>query len=224
MPEQTASTPRKSWLPGLDAEVTPVLGLGLGVTGILLGLRPRLAVWPLAVTAVAALLYRDPERATPDEAEAIFAPADGIVLGVEELYEHRFLHTDAARLSIAVSPIDVPVQRSPASGGVAYLEHIPGEYRPIWDVQAAEQNERQYIGIKTDWGPLLMVLIAGPLARRITCRVSLGEHLEAGARLSTVRFGARVDLLLPRDAVEDLPAPGDRVRAGMTRIGQIVPL
>lgn len=224
MPEQTASTPRKSWLPGLDAEVTPVLGLGLGVAGILLRLRPRLAIWPLAVTVAAALLYRDPERSTPDEAETIFAPADGIVLGVEELYEHRFLHTDATRLSIAVSPIDVPVQRSPASGVVAYLEHIPGEYRPIWDVQAAEQNERQYIGIKTEWGPLLMVLIAGPLARRITCRVGLGEQLDVGARLSTVRFGVRVDLLLPRDAAEGLPSVGDRVRAGTTRVGQIIPL
>jgi phosphatidylserine decarboxylase len=118
----------------------------------------------------------------------------------------------------------VPVQRSPAAGVVAYLEHIPGDYRPIWDAQAAEHNERQYVGVKTDWGPLLIVLIAGPLARRITCRVSLGERLEAGARLSTVRFGARVDLLLPRDAAEGLPAAGDRLRAGTTRIGQIVPL
>lgn len=223
MPEQTVSTPRKSWLPGLDAEATPILGLGLGVTGVLLGLRPRLAVWPLAVTAAAALLYRDPDRATPDEAGAIFAPADGVVLGAEELYEHRFLHTDAVRLSIAVSPIDVPVQRSPAAGVVAYLEHIAGEYRPVWDPQAAELNERQYIGIKSDWGPLLLVLIAGPLARRIACRVNLGERLEAGARLSTIRFGARVDLLLPRDAAEALPDAGERIRAGTTRIGQIVP-
>jgi len=176
------------------------------------------------MTAVAALLYRDPDRATPDEAESVFAPADGMVIGVEELYEHRFLHTDAVRLSIAVSPFDVPVQRSPASGVVAYLEHIPGEYRPIWDTQAAEHNEREYVGIKTEWGPLLMVLIAGPLARRIVCRVDLGDRVEAGARLSTVRFGARVDLLLPRDAVEGLPAIGDRIRAGITRIGQVVPL
>ena len=224
MPEQIVSTPRKSWLPGLDAEATPVIGLGLGVTGILLGLRPRLAVWPLAMTTLAALLYRDPERTTPDEAEAIFAPADGIVLGVEELYEHRFLHTDAVRLSIAVSPFDVPVHRSPADGTVAYLEHIPGEYRPIWDIRAAEHNERQYIGVKTEWGPLLMVLIAGPLARRIICRVKLGDRLDAGARLSTIRFGARVDLLLPRDAAEGLPGAGERLRAGVTRIGQVVPL
>ena len=224
MPEQTISTPRKAWLPGLDPEAAPVIGVGLGLTGILLGLRPRLAVWPLVLTAGAALLYRDPKRATPDEAESIFAPSDGVVLGVEELYEHRFLHTDAVRVSIGVSPVDVPVQRSPAAGVVAYLEHIPGEYRPVWDVRAADHNERQYIGVKASWGPLLMAFIAGPLARRIVCQVNLGDRVDAGARLCTVRFGARVDLLLPRDAVEGLPSVDDRLRAGTTRIGQVVPL
>ncbi len=224
MPEQIVSTTRKTRLPGIDPEAAPLIGLGLGVTGILLGLRPRLAAWPLALTAVAALLYRDPNRLTPDEAETVFAPADGMVIGVEELYEHRFLHTDAIRLAIAVSPLDVPVHRSPVAGHVAYLEHIPGEYRPIWDLRAAEHNERQYIGIKAEWGPLLLALIAGPLARRITCRVNLGDRVDAGTRLSTVRFGARVDLLLPRDVIEGIPGSGARLRAGATRIGQLVPL
>jgi phosphatidylserine decarboxylase len=170
------------------------------------------------------MLYRDPDRATPEEAETIFAPADGTVIGVEELYEHRFLHTDAVRVAIAATPFDVPIHRSPAAGTVAYLEHIPGEYRPIWDLHAAEQNERQYIGIKTAVGPMLLALIAGPLARRVVCRVGLGERVEAGARLCTIRFGARVDLLLPRDVVEDLPGVGGRLQAGVTRVGRIVPL
>jgi phosphatidylserine decarboxylase len=224
MPEQTIPSARKPKLPGLDSKITPLLGVGLGLTGLLLGLRPRLAAWPLALTAVAALLYRDPDRVTPDAPEAIFAPADGVVIGVEDLYEHRFLHTDAVRVAIAASPFDVPFHRSPAAGRVGYLEHVPGEYGPIWDLSAAERNERQYIGIKTEWGPLLLALIGGPLARRMACRVSMGERLDAGTRLCTARFGARVDLLLPRDAVEQLPALGDRLYAGVTRVGRIVPM
>jgi len=224
MPEQTIPRSRKPKLPGLDSEVTPMLGVGLGLTGLLLGLRPRLAAWPLALTAVAALLYRDPDRVTPEAPDAIFAPADGLVIGVEDLYEHRFLHTDAVRVVIAASPLDVPVHRSPAAGRVGFLEHVPGEYGPIWDSSAAERNERQYIGIKTEWGPLLLALIGGPLARRVTCRVSMGDRLETGTRLGTARFGARVDLLLPRDAVEQLPVPGDRLYAGVTRVGRVVPL
>jgi len=224
MSEQTIPTTRKTKLPGLDSEVTPVLGVGLGLTGLLLGLRPRLAAWPLALTAVAALLYRDPDRVTPDEPDAIFAPADGVVIGVEELYEHRFLHTDAVRVAIAASPFDVPVHRSPAAGTVAYLEHVAGEYGPVWDLSAAERNERQYIGIKSEWGPILLSLIGGPLARRISCNLQIGARLEPGARLCTLRFGARVDLLLPRDVVEHLPAAGSRLYAGATRVGRIAPL
>lgn len=225
MPEQTAPTTRnKTKLPGFDSEATPVIGVGLGLTGLLLGLRPRLAAWPLALTAVAALLYRDPDRVTPDEPETLFAPADGTVLAVDELYEHRFLHTDAVRVAIAASPLDVPVHRSPSAGTIAYLDHVPGEYRPIWDPQAAEQNERQYVGITTEWGPLLLVLIGGPLARRVACQVGLGERVEAGARLCTLRFGARVDVVVPRDVAEGLPAVGARLRAGTTRMGRVAPL
>src|SRR5689334_16276179 len=224
MPQQTVSTSRKPKLPGLDSEATPVLGVGLGLTGLLLGLRPRLAAWPLALTAAAALFYRDPERATPVQLDAVYAPADGSVLGIEELYEHRYLHTDAVRVAIAASPFDVPVHRSPAAGTVAYLAHVPGEYRPIWDMRAADYNERQYIGIRTEWGPLLLQIIGGPLARRVASRVSPGEMVEAGARLGTVRFGARVDLLAPYDVVDQLPAIGSHVKAGVTRIGRIVPL
>jgi phosphatidylserine decarboxylase len=225
MPEQTTSTTRnKARLPGFDSEATPVIGVGLGLTGLLLGLRPRLAAWPLALTAAAALLYRDPERATPESPEALFAPADGTVLGVEELYEHRFLHTDAVRVAIAASPLDVPVHRSPAAGTIAYLEHVSGEHFPVSEPRAAEQNERQYVGIKTEWGPLLLVLIGGPLARRLACQIALGERVDAGARLGSARFGARVDLVLPRDVVAGLPAAGARVYAGATRIGRVVPL
>ena len=225
MPQQTASTSRsKAKLPGFDSEVTPVIGVGLGLAGLLLGVKPRLAAWPLALTAVAAMLYRDPDRVTPDEPGMLFAPADGTIIGVEELYEHRFLHTDAIRLAISASPFDVPVHRSPSAGMVAYLEHVAGEYRPIWDLRAADHNERQFVGIKTDWGPLLLVLIGGPLARRVSCQLSVGERVDAGTRIGTARFGARVDLLVPRDVVAGLPPSGSHLRAGVTRMGQVVPL
>ena len=140
MPQHTVPPARKAKLPGIDSEATPVLGVGLGLTGLLLGLRPRLAAWPLALTALTALLFRDPERHTPAEQSTLFAPADGQVLGVEELYEHRFLHTDAVRIAIAASPLDVPVLRSPMQGEVAYLEHVPGAYLPVADPRAVEQN------------------------------------------------------------------------------------
>lgn len=222
MPEQTTDTRRP--LPGFDAEAVPLLGVGLGLTGLALGLKPRLAAFPLAFTALTALLYRDPRRTTPDIPDTIFAAADGKVLLVDEVYEHRYLHTDAIRIATILSPLDVPVNRSPAAGVVQYFAHVPGEFRSIRQPDAAEHNTRTYIGIATQWGPVLVVQIAGPLARRIVSHVQAGDQVEAGERLGTARFGSRTDLIVQRDTIHPLINAGQRLTAGVSRIAQVIPL
>ncbi len=224
MTEQVVSNLPSPRIPGLDAEATPFLSVGLGLTGLALGLRPRLAPVPLALTALTALLYRDPERHTPDDTSVIFSAADGIVLDIDEIYEHRFLHTDGLRIATILSPFDVPVNRSPVSGVVRYVEHVRGEYRSVTDALAAERNTRSYIGIQTTWGPVLVVQMAGPIARRIVCRVHVGDHVEAGERIGTVRFGSRLDLIIQRDSIKPLVRAGQRLMAGQTRIARVVPL
>jgi phosphatidylserine decarboxylase len=224
MTEQTVTRESGSHIPGLDPEATPILGLGLGLTGLALGLRPRLAPLPLALTAIAAALYRNPARVTPHEPGSLFAPADGNVLSVDEVYEHRFVHSDCLRVAVAIGPLDVPICRCPAPGGVSYIEQVAGEYRLASDPAAAERNERIYVGVETEWGPLLIALIAGPLGRRISCRVRLGDRLEAGARIGSMRFGARADLYVQRDVVRLVAVPGQRFCAGITRIGHVMPL
>lgn len=223
MPDQTTSKDKEpgSPIPGLDAEATPLLGIGLGLTGLALGLRPRLAPLPLALTALAAALYRNPRRQTPQEQQSLFAPADGAILAIDEVYEHRFLHTDALRIAIATAPLDVPVTRSPAAGVLRYREHVSGEYRPANDPLAAERNDRLYLGFSAAWGPLLVVQIAGPLGRRIACRLQPGDPVAAGDRLATVRFGARTDLYIQRDSFHLQVEPGQRLVAGVTRIGEL---
>lgn len=220
-PESPSARDRESRIPGIDAEAAPLLGLGLGLTGLALGLRPRFAALPLALTALTAALYRNPDRTTPQDPQGLFAAADGIVLRVDEVYEHRFLHTDCARIVTAGSPIDVPICRSPAAGTVRYVAHVSGEYRPANDPEAAERNERVYIGIDTAWGPLMLALIAGPLGRKIVCRAQPGDAVEAGARLGTVRFGSRTDLIIQRDAAHLLIGPGQHLVAGVSRIGEL---
>jgi phosphatidylserine decarboxylase len=224
MPEQILPKERTAHIPGLDPEATPLLGLGLGLTGLALGLRPRFAAVPLALTALAAALYRDPERSTPGEPGSLFAPADGMLLRVDEVYEHRFVHSDCLRLSVDIGPLDVPVVRTPAGATVSLVERVAGEYRPASDPEAGDCNERVYIGLRSDWGPLLIALVAGPLGRRLVCRVKSGDRLEAGARLGTARFGARADLYVQRDAAHLAIGPGMRLVAGVTRVGTVVPL
>jgi phosphatidylserine decarboxylase len=220
-PDQSAAREREPRIPGFDAEATPLLGLGLGLTGLALGFRPRLAAVPLALTALAAALYRDPDRTTPQDPHGLFAAADGVVLRVDEVYEHRFLHTDCVRIATVVSPLDVPVCRSPAAGSVRYVAHVSGEYRPAADGEAAERNERVYIGIDTAWGPLMIIMIAGPLGRKIICRAQPGDVVAAGARLGTVRFGSRTDLIIQRDAARLLIGPGQHLSAGISRVGEL---
>lgn len=224
MPEQTVPKERTAHIPGLDPEATPLLGLGLGLTGLALGLRPRFAAVPLALTALAAALYRDPERATPGDPTGVFAPADGVVIGVDEVYEHRFVHSDCLRLSVNIGPLDVPVVRSPVGAVVSFVEPVAGGYRPVGDPEAGDQNERVYIGLQSDWGPLLVAIVAGPVGRRLVCRVRPGDRLEAGARLGTARFGARADLYVQRDVAHLTIGSGDRLVAGVGRIGSVVPL
>ncbi len=209
-------------IPGLEPVATPIVGLGVGLTGILLRVRPRLAPLPLAVTALAALVCRDPERTTPDNADALFAPADGVTHGTTEVYEHRFLHTDAIQLTINVSPLDVAVQRSPAAGSIDYLEHQSADPVLFRELRETYRPERLFIGISTVWGPLLLVATTRFRGQHVTPLVRLGDWVRTGQRLSRVRFGSRVDLLAPRDLIEWYPAPGAHLRAGVSPIGQVV--
>jgi phosphatidylserine decarboxylase len=222
MPDQTTTNERTTRIPGIDAEANTLLGIGLGLTGLALGLRPRLAPVPLALTALAAAFYRDPERLTPDEPATLFAPADGTLHAINEIYEHRFIHSDCLRISTIISPLNVPVNRSPTSGVVRYVASMSGEHRPVTDPKADEQNERVYIGLEAPWGLMLLVMIAGPLSRRIVCKTQVGDTLAPGERLATLRFGARTDMYVQRDTIRTLAQVGDTMSAGLSRLAHIL--
>ncbi len=221
MPEPTINQ-RQPALPGFDAEATAVFGIGLGLTGLALGLHPRLAPATLALTALAAALFRNPRRIPPNEPRTVFAIADGRIQGVREVYEHRFVHSDCWRLTTIISPLDVPICRAPVAGRVAYLEQISGDHRPLRDPQAPERNERLYIGIATAWGPVLLSIIAAPLGRWLRCETEQGAMLTPGMRIASVRFGGQVDLYIQRDMIEPIVVPGDRILAAQSRLGAIV--
>ena len=224
MSDESLPPDTRSRLPGLDPAATPLLGIGLGLTGLVLGIRPRLAAIPLALTAAAALLLRDPDRNTQPVIGALFAPADGIVTSIEDTYEHRFLHTDATRVTITCSVIDVAVQRSPVSGRIRYLAELTAEQPLGWASREADidHGAALLIGINTGWAPVLLAIRTNSLIRQLACRIEPGDIVEAGERLTTARFGAQVDLLIPCDLASGLPQIGEHVQAGITRMAQVV--
>jgi phosphatidylserine decarboxylase len=114
----------------------------------------------------------------------------------------------------------VHINRLPVAGTVRYLEHLPGEYRAAWDAEADEVNERNYLGLETEHGPVLLIQIAGLVARRIVCHLRVGDGGAAGERLGMIKFGSRTDVIVPKSAARSLVVAGMHVKAGVTPIGE----
>jgi len=197
---------------------------GLGAVSLALSLwRPPPGLLPLALLAFAAFFFRDPERRVPSSPDAILSPADGRVLEISEVHEIGFLEQPALRVSIFLSLLDVHLNRSPIGGRVAYLKYEKGRFQPAFAASAGTENERNSIGIEGERGKVLVVQIAGVLARRIECWVSEGDVVQLGQRIGLIRFGSRTELFLPKGTSEVLVQAGDRVRAGETIIGRWTP-
>ncbi|HEX6288474.1 MAG TPA: phosphatidylserine decarboxylase [Herpetosiphonaceae bacterium] len=206
-------------LPGLAPEGLPILGMGAAVTGATALFSRRLAAVPLVLTLGAAYFFRDPPRVLPGDASFLYSAADGRVLRVEEVDEPRFIRGRALRIATFLSLFDVHVNRSATDGTVRYLEHVPGSFAAAWGEDVHEVNERQYIGLETAHGPVLLIQIAGLVARRIVCHAQTGDELRAGERFGMIKFGSRTDVLLPAGAARPLVVAGMRVTAGITPVG-----
>jgi phosphatidylserine decarboxylase len=132
--------------------------------------------------------------------------------------EDVYLQSKAVRIGLRLSLWDVHVNRVPVSGRVELIEHISGTFWPAFTRRALQNNEHNLVGIQTPGGKVLVKQIAGLLARRIVCRLRVGDKVARGQRLGMIRLGSRVDLFLP-EMVELRVNPGDRVLAGESVVG-----
>jgi len=175
----------------------------------------------LFLTLFAAFFFRDPERTALADDRLILAPADGRVVAVEEnLQKEPFLTAPATRVGIFMSPLDVHVNRVPVTGKVVAVQYQPGKFRPAFATSAAEVNEQNLVTLEDAQGRrLLLVQVAGILARRIVCLVKNGDRVRRGDRYGMIMFGSRVDLYCPA-GVKLKVQVGQRVKAGETVIGE----
>ena len=177
---------------------------------------PALIIFALLCLVV--WFFRDPERTANYEDGNFYSPADGKIVEISEC-EHDFTG-QALKVGIFMNIFSVHVNRAPCTGRVDYLEYIPGKKIAAFSPKASEINERNFVGLSTQWGPVMMTQIAGLVARRIVCRLKRGEILEAGQRYGMIKLGSRVDLYMPRDTVLRVKI-GQDVKAGITCIGVI---
>jgi phosphatidylserine decarboxylase len=196
------------------------LALGAGLLEAWLWRGPLLL---LAVGGLAFTLYffRDPTRTPPPEARdnGLLAPADGRVVEIVEETDSLYLEGPAQRVSIFLSPLDVHVNRVPARGVVEHERYRPGDYLVAWHPKASERNERSELGVRHPGGTkVLFKQIAGAVARRIVYHIGEGDTVSAGQRFGIVKFGSRMDVLVPPH-VDLRLEKGQHVRAGETVIG-----
>ena len=185
--------------------------------------------WPLWILAFlltiialwVAYFFRDPERIGARGEQVVIAPADGKVLLIQQVDEPTFMGGKANRISIFMNVFNVHVNRYPVSGTVKYLHYNEGKFLNAAAEKSSLENEQMSVGIETARGRVLTRQIAGLIARRIVTYSKMGEHVEQAQRMGLIRFGSRVDVFLPLDAVIKVKI-GDAPVAGSTVIAELV--
>lgn len=203
----------------LARESWPYLITVAALAAIAFWWRPWASIPFVILLGFFAWFFRDPERNVPADPGTLVSPADGKVMSVMPVHEYRYLQSEATVVTIFLNVTDVHVNRVPAAGIVRYLEYVPGKYMVAFADKAAEINERNYIGLETDVGRVLICQIAGFVARRIVCWRGPGDRLAKGERFGLIKFGSCVQVWLPPGVIATVQ-PGDRVQAGLTVIGR----
>ena len=163
----------------------------------------RLLKYGLYVLATCGLLFtlwffRDPDRTPPEGEGLILAPADGKIIQIIPVQESEFVKGEGTLISIFMSPLNVHVNRFPISGTVGFFQHYPGEYLVAYEEKASLRNERTHIGIENSRVRVLFKQIAGFIARRIVADLKVGDRAVAGERFGMIKFGSRVDVIVPK--------------------------
>ncbi len=156
--------------------------------------------------------FRDPKRMVPDGANQIVSPADGKIIRIDTQDEAFQV------VSIFLNVFDVHVNRMPISGTFSDVSYTKGKFLMAFDHNACDENERNIIAIETAVGPIRLVQIAGLIARRIICYANKGKEMQIGDRLGFMRFGSRIDLVLPNKIKLEVKL-GQKVMGNTTIIG-----
>lgn len=164
--------------------------------------------------------FRDPERNIPQGEGFAISAADGVVLDSGMIKADGFGEPGALRIAVFMNVVNVHVNRSPVDGRVVAVNHWFGKKLSAYNKSAEYENEHGDTDLETRWGLVRVRQIAGLIARRVVTRVKAGDELKKGDRIGIIRFGSRVDVILPAD-FQSAVKPGDHVRAGETIIARI---
>ena len=160
-----------------------------------------LFIFGIILTLFFLVFFRDPERTPTGDEDEMVSPADGTVARVKDRTIYIFMNVH-----------NVHVNRSPLAGTVTHIDYKPGGFIPAFS-KDSDVNERNHVVIESDYGTLELTQIAGVLTRRIVSYTSEGSHVDRGERIGMIRFGSRVDVIIP-EGYGFIVKKGDKVKAG----------
>ena len=163
--------------------------------------------------------FRIPARKLTQDANLLVSPCDGKVVVIEEVIDQEYFKTKRLQVSVFMSPANVHVNLNPIDGEVVYNQYHPGKYLVAWDPKSSTENERHSVVLKSKGKEVLVKQIAGALAKRIVNYLTVGQQVKQSEELGFIKFGSRVDLLLPPDA-EILVDMNQKVKGGVTPIAK----
>lgn len=161
--------------------------------------------------------FRIPNRKLTIDENGIIAPADGKVVVIEEVQADEYFTDRRIQISIFMSPLNVHVNRNPVSGEVMYNKYHKGKYLVAWHPKSSTENERHSVVYKKNGKEILVKQIAGAVAKRICNYLQTGQAAKQTEEMGFIKFGSRVDLLLPLDAKIHVKI-GDKPLGGVTTI------
>lgn len=192
------------------------------VSFYLFSLNYPIVCWVILFITLALLLFmvsffRIPKRKLTSREDAIIAPADGKVVAIEEIQADEYFTDRRIQVSVFMSPLNVHVNRNPVSAEVTYSQYHKGKYLVAWHPKSSTENERHSVVYRKNGKEILVKQIAGALAKRIVNYLHAGQKVEQAAEMGFIKFGSRVDLLLPLNAKIEVKI-GDKVQGGVSVI------
>jgi phosphatidylserine decarboxylase len=180
--------------------------------------------WILFVATMGLLIFlfsffRIPGRTYTEGEDSIISPCDGTVVVIEEVQPDEYFKDKRLQISIFMSPLNVHVNRNPVSGEVMYSQYHKGKYLVAWHPKSSTENERHTVVVKSGEKEVLVKQIAGALAKRIVNYLKPGDKVRQAEEMGFIKFGSRVDLLLPLDSKVEVKL-NQKVKGGISVIAK----
>ncbi|MCZ7383290.1 MAG: phosphatidylserine decarboxylase [Candidatus Methanoperedens sp.] len=196
-----------SWIGGMMLFTLAAGYISMGSKGLVFYILLIVFIIGAILTLFFFIFFRDPERCSPGDEDDAVSPADGRVISIQN-----------QKICIFMNIHNVHVNRAPLAGTVTNIDYKPGGYIPAFNKDSLV-NERNHVVINTDSGVLELTQIAGVLTRRIVSYISVGSLVKRGERIGMIRFGSRVDVIIPEGYVFIVKLD-DKVKAGCTIIAR----